>query len=1100
MRSLVFVLLIGVASSATRAEPVSPSAPAVAATAVRPLIGPPEPWVLPAAIPAAPTAGEGAATVKLLSDTQTRFIKDGDTTYHSSVFKIASSKGLDDGSLQLSWDPALETLTIHRYRILRDGQTLDLLGDGTKLSVIRREKNLENATLDGELTATLQPEDLRVGDTIDLAYSRTRRDPATAGNSEFVFGPRDGTPYGRYRVRMIWPKDKDLRWRAYPGVIQPKLSHTALGSELVVDLNNVLAPRGPQGAPSRFRMVNAVEITQFPDWPSVSRVFLPLFENASKLGPDSKVREQAKRIAAQTTDPKRRAELALALVQEQVRYLFLAMDDGGYVPAPADATWARRFGDCKAKTVLLVALLRELGVEARPVLVNTDYGDLVATRLPAMGAFDHVIVEARIAGRSYWLDGTRQGDTSLDRVAVPPYIVALPVAANATGLVPLSPPDLTLPSETISLALDASAGIEAPAPAKGEMRFRGQTATDVRIKYAGLSAIDRDEELRKFWREKYDFITPSAVTSAIDERTGDYVLGMTGSAKMDWFSDSDTRWYELDRARVGWKLDILRDGQLNKDAPFAFEYPDYWESRETITLPRKGAGFRLQGGSVDKAVGGIYAFHRKVAIDGAVLSLEVSTRALAAELPAAKAEQTRSEMAALAATGIYVRVPDDYLPTDGDLAALKNDKPGLAKALVQRGAVEFDNGSADASLADANAALANDPTVALAHSIRALILADRGDATAAAAADRALALDSKQWLAWRAKGLLAIAQDKWADADTAFTTGLALNDKDDRALVGRGTARIMLDRYADALGDFDLLAAMSSELSVHHLRALALSGLGRSDEALGEINRGMQSEPQNPNMRAMRSEILTSLGRREEAIADLDALIGGKPKAEYYLERADLWTTADHAKRDADVAAALRLNPRSVRALGMRASTAIEAGNYRAAEVDIAAIEKIDPASRLPASLRSDSFQKQGRPRDALRMADADVAKHPKDATALNERCWLKATLNIEIASALTDCDAALKLEPDRADILDSRAFANLRLGQVDAAIADYDAALKIAPKLPASLFGRAIARARKGETAAARADLAEAQKLNPGIEARFADYGIQIPPSLAAK
>src|SRR5207245_7674926 len=42
-------------------------------------------------------------------------------------------------------------------------------------------------------------------------------------------------------------------------------------------------------------------------------------------------------------------------------------DLGGLVPASAETTWSRRFGDCKAKTALLLAILHEFGIEAEPV-------------------------------------------------------------------------------------------------------------------------------------------------------------------------------------------------------------------------------------------------------------------------------------------------------------------------------------------------------------------------------------------------------------------------------------------------------------------------------------------------------------------------------------------------------------------------------------------------------------------------------------------------------------------------------------------------------------------------------------------------------------
>lgn len=424
----------------------------------RPLIAPPPSWVDIAPLPKAPSGAEGAATIDLLGDVQVLFGKEDETTYYAVAWIIGTAHGLDSGSLKIDWDPSLEVVTIHRYRVLRDGQTIDLLGDGSKLKVIQRETRMESAMLDGRLTATLQPEDLRVGDVVELSYSTVRRDPATKGMAEYISGPADGATFGRFRVRMVWGKDKLIQWRALPGILKPKLKKTPLGTELVAEVSDATAPRGPEGAPLRYALVNAVEVTEFKDWQGVSRLFAPIYASAAQLAPDSKIKAEAAKIAAQSPDPKRRAELALALVQDQVRYLFLGMDAGGYVPAAAELTWARRFGDCKGKTVLLIALLNELGIEARPVLVHTQDGDLVASRLPAMGAFDHVIVEARIGGKSYWLDGTRLGDDKLDRLQPPAFKVGLPVTALGSPLVPIVLPELTGPTTAITLTIDATRG------------------------------------------------------------------------------------------------------------------------------------------------------------------------------------------------------------------------------------------------------------------------------------------------------------------------------------------------------------------------------------------------------------------------------------------------------------------------------------------------------------------------------------------------------------------------------------------------------------------------------------------------------------------
>ena len=325
----------------------------------------------------------------------------------------------------LEWDPQTDTPIVHKLHIIRGDQVIDALAGGKTFTVLRREKNLEIAMLDGRLTATLQLEGLRVGDIVDLATTVRRHEPALQGRSEnFNIMSRPGV-IGRFHVRDIWPASKPMRWRATDGIGAPTVVQSANGSELVVDLADVEAPQPPRDAPGRFNDTGLLEASQFSSWSEVSGLMAPFYAKASTLAPDSPLRAEVAKIKAGTADPKARALAALRLVEEQVRYVFLGMNNGGFVPADADTTWTRRFGDCKGKTALLLALLKALDIDAEPALVNTASGDALSETLPALEVFDHILVRAQIAGRTYWLDGTRLGDRDLDRIPIPNFQWAL---------------------------------------------------------------------------------------------------------------------------------------------------------------------------------------------------------------------------------------------------------------------------------------------------------------------------------------------------------------------------------------------------------------------------------------------------------------------------------------------------------------------------------------------------------------------------------------------------------------------------------------------------------------------------------------------------
>src|SRR5262249_32117398 len=108
-------------------------------------------------------------------------------------------------------------------------------------------------------------------------------------------------------------------------------------------------------------------------------------------------------------------------------------------------------------------------------------------------------------------------------------------------------------------------------------------------------------------------------------------------------------------------------------------------------------------------------------------------------------------------------------------------------------------------------------------------------------------------------------------------------------------------------------------------------------------------------------------------------------------------------------------------------------------------------------------------------------------------RCFQRAALG-RAAQGLADCERALAQLPGDPTILDSRAYALLRLGRWADARLDYDASIASETANAITLLGRAVARARPGDAAGAQADLAEARRRQTDIDARAATLGLAVP------
>jgi tetratricopeptide (TPR) repeat protein len=93
---------------------------------------------------------------------------------------------------------------------------------------------------------------------------------------------------------------------------------------------------------------------------------------------------------------------------------------------------------------------------------------------------------------------------------------------------------------------------------------------------------------------------------------------------------------------------------------------------------------------------------------------------------------------------------------------------------------------------------------------------------------------------------------------------------------------------------------------------------------------------------------------------------------------------------------------------------------------------------------------------------------------------------------ALADCNESLRLVPNDPNALDSRGFAYLKSGQLDAAIADYDSVLKLRPKTASSLYGRGVAKLNKGDGSGGNSDIAAAKAIQANIDDEFARAGVK--------
>jgi tetratricopeptide (TPR) repeat protein len=883
----------------------------------KPVYAPPPAWVKPVAIPTTATPPDAGSLQYLLANTQEQLGPDGDKFFTENAARVVSADGLGRvGTFSMQWKPDTDTLIIHRLAIIRAGRTIDLLAGGKTFTVLRRETNLELAMLDGTLTATFQPEGLQVGDIVDFAATVERRDPVLQGRNQG--GGQLAFPgiVGHVYFRAVWPAARPMHWTATEGFGKPKLTEANGETELVYDLTDVKTPKPPENAPSRFNDLGIVGVSQFADWAEASALMAPLYDKASTLAPGSPVLAEAEKIKAATADPKARAAQALHLVQSQTHYLFLGMNLGGLVPADADLTWSRRFGDCKGKTALLLALLRALGIQAQPALVSTQRGDGLDARLPMLTYFDHVMVRATIGGKVYWLDGTRTGDQAIDDIDIPNVGWVLPLQAAGGQLEKLTPPPYAHPTIESALDLDSRAGLEKPAPVRAELRYRDDLAIAMHVAVERLSSADADHFQRTFWRERLPWVDVGQVSYAFDEATRSFTLSMTGAGKMDWQDDGGARDFDIADSNLGWDKSYKRDPGPHQDAPFAVAYPMYSARRVVIQLPAGGVGFALfRGQDVDRTIAGV-EFKRHSTLANGRVTMDASVRSLEPEFPFAEAEAAAAELRAMTDQDVFVRAGGAYQATLPSADAPSTGDPTTAAEFSIRGLTRLEAGDYDGAISDLGAAIRLEPAVSKHYYNRGVAYFEKG-------------------------------QDDPAVAD--FTQALRLRPTDVLALLGRGQAYLDKNDQNDADKDFTAaIAASSNNPGVVSEVAEADRGAGRYEAAMAAFDASFAADPPADRRLGLlnaRCWVRAEFGRElVKARADCDAAMALKPGNAAVLDSSGLVNLRlrrfDASITDYDAALAIR--PRQAESLYGRGLAKLAAGKTGGQD-DLAAAKAVDP-------------------------------------------------------------------------------------------------------------------------------------------------------------
>jgi len=510
----------------------------------------------------------------ILSDHQVSITGGDEWQYFRIVRKVLSPSGVQNASeVSLDFDPSYQSLVLHDFSVVRGGRRMDALRPD-EIRVIEKEDDADDRIYDGERTALIFLKDVRPGDVIDYSFSLSGANPLLAERYNDEYDLSAAVPTRHLRHRLLWPAGRPLQWRG----ADPAIVMNGTSQELTWELHSLPPIDVEDAIPSWYEPWRSVQVTEFASWREVAQWAEAMFriDERSTVA----VKELADRLRAENATRDARITAAIRFVQDDIRYLGIEMGRNSHEPHQPWETLEARWGDCKDKTLVLVSLLRELGLEAWPALLNTRLEHRLQEKLPSPFLFDHVIAQVVDGGKTYWVDGTvsDQGG-SLATIETPSAGHALVVRAGTIALTPIAAKNdgSTLVEQTYT-----TSDYTKPVSLLVRTTYTGAEADGMRSALASYSIEDFAKERINDLAADQPKIEAEGLPRIEDDRNANRIVITEKYRISDMWKEGQFTWYP----RV---LDahLNRPDTMIRTMPLAFEYPLDVRQIVTFNLPEE---------------------------------------------------------------------------------------------------------------------------------------------------------------------------------------------------------------------------------------------------------------------------------------------------------------------------------------------------------------------------------------------------------------------------------------------------------------------------------------------------------------------------------
>lgn len=354
---------------------------------------------------ASQTAPPAGTNVVVLLDEETYVFDAQGKVVHTeyAVYKVLTQHGIDDWSrVAYSWEPWRAERPAVRARVIGpDGEVHAL--DPKTISDSPAQDDDTDTYGDRRVVRAPLPA-VAIGSVVEEEEISTENPPLPDAGIVALdyFGRTDPVQHSRlvldaptslvlhYKSQLL--PNLDTKREEENGRLKITFEQGALGPVESAD----------EDLPSDVPAYPAVIFSTGATWQNLADTYGKIVDG--QVGDPNISAISAKLIAGKNSRDEK-IEAIFEYLNDQVRYTGIEFGESAIIPHAPALTLKHRYGDCKDKAVLLVALLRAADVPAYVALLNAGQREDVPADLPGIGMFDHAIVYVPGAP-DLWIDAT----------------------------------------------------------------------------------------------------------------------------------------------------------------------------------------------------------------------------------------------------------------------------------------------------------------------------------------------------------------------------------------------------------------------------------------------------------------------------------------------------------------------------------------------------------------------------------------------------------------------------------------------------------------------------------------------------------------------